>query len=174
MSLHRHSDGSTCAEPGCGLWIGVDQGLKEGEGLVRPTEDPEIPEPRKSDDEIWAHAQSLSDEVRAQEAARRASAEEVDDEKQRFNDALNMLAMEYDQRMIERHDMGREKYGPGKFLTVDTLEEAIQEIIDLGNYAKYTYIKLRLLQEYLATIIPDDGTPDSGFIKASDMLKGQR
>jgi hypothetical protein len=36
---------------------------------------------------------------------------------------------------------------------VDTLEEAMQEIIDLSNYARYTYIKLRALQDRLPEIV---------------------
>lgn len=90
-------------------------------------------------------------------------------EKESFNNVLNMLAEEFDQAMITRHDMGREKYGPGKFLVVDTLEEAIAEIVDLANYAKYSYIKIRLLQEYFVQQGVPDQIPTSGFVKAADM-----
>jgi hypothetical protein len=58
---------------------------------------------------------------------------------------------EFDNRTEERHQMGQEKYGPIQFTSVDTLEAAIQEVLDLANYARYTYIKLRLLQESLET-----------------------
>lgn len=57
---------------------------------------------------------------------------------------------EFDTMCQQRHDMGEKKYGPGKFLSVDTMEEALQEIVDLANYARYTYVKVRLLQDRLA------------------------
>lgn len=64
---------------------------------------------------------------------------------------LQELSDEYDKRCHERHVMGEEKYGPGTWLDIDTLEAAIDEIIDLGNYIRFTFIKLRLLQESLDT-----------------------
>jgi hypothetical protein len=66
---------------------------------------------------------------------------------------LEAYSEEFDRRCEARHEMGSEKYGPGKFLMVDTLEEAMQEIIDLSNYARYTYIKLRALQDRLPEIV---------------------
>lgn len=57
------------------------------------------------------------------------------------------LANEFDVRCQERHEMGAKKYGPVKFLEIDSLEMAIEEIIDLANYARYTFIRLRLMQE---------------------------
>lgn len=60
---------------------------------------------------------------------------------------LEKLNAEFDDLTIERHNMGAEKYGPGKFLFVDTMQEALYELADLSNYARYTFIKVRLLQE---------------------------
>lgn len=65
-------------------------------------------------------------------------------------DKVNELSREYDERTLERHEMGAEKYGDLTWFGIDTLEAAIAEVLDLGNYARYTYIKLRLLQENLA------------------------
>lgn len=62
---------------------------------------------------------------------------------------LQAASDEFDLRTAERHEAGAKKYGPGKFLEVNTLEEAMQEVLDLGNYARYTYIKLYLLNQYL-------------------------
>jgi hypothetical protein len=45
-----------------------------------------------------------------------------------------------------RMELGRQKYGEGKFLTVDTLNEALFEIADLANYARFTFIRIRALQ----------------------------
>jgi hypothetical protein len=63
---------------------------------------------------------------------------------------LRAADAEFDTRSAERLALGAEKYGAFKFLSVDTLEEAMQEILDLGNYARMTYIKLRLLKEEIA------------------------
>lgn len=45
--------------------------------------------------------------------------------------------------------MGEKKYGPGTWLTLDTLEMAIEEVIDIANYTRFTYIRLRMMQELL-------------------------
>jgi hypothetical protein len=66
--------------------------------------------------------------------------------------------------MQERHDAGAEKYGPAKFLTVDTIDEALAELVDLANYARFTFIKLVILkiklQEVVATAEDSAGIPD--------------
>lgn len=79
-----------------------------------------------------------------------AAAESVTNETDAFARLLVAFSEDFDRTCDERHAMGAERYGPGKFLTVDTLEEAMQEVVDLANYARYTYIKLRMLQAYLA------------------------
>jgi hypothetical protein len=70
---------------------------------------------------------------------------------------------EFDDACQERHEAGAEQYGAGKFLIVDTLEEAMFEVVDLANYARYTYIKLKLLQHAIATQVPA-GPDGQGFI----------
>jgi len=71
---------------------------------------------------------------------------------------------EFDALCQERHDMGEKKYGPGKFLNVDTMDEALMEIIDLANYARYTYVKVRLLQDRIQAeeVAREQGSPDAG------------
>ena len=64
---------------------------------------------------------------------------------------MQEMSVEFDERCQERHDMGERKYGPGTWMGVDTLEMAIEEIIDLANYARFSYIKLRIAQEALKT-----------------------
>jgi hypothetical protein len=75
-----------------------------------------------------------------------ATDENQDEGTQEFLNLLDQLSTEYDIRTHERHEMGEEKYGAFKWLGVDTLEEAMQEVLDLGNYARYTYMKLALLK----------------------------
>jgi hypothetical protein len=70
-------------------------------------------------------------------------------------DMINSYSAEFDQRCLERHEMGVKKYGPVSFLNVDSLEMAIEEIIDLENYIRYTFVKLRMLQDNLPTILAD-------------------
>jgi hypothetical protein len=69
--------------------------------------------------------------------------------------------------MQERHTKGEEKYGPIKFMEVNTLEEAMEEVVDLANYALYTFVKLFILNAQQTRIvgqIPDMLGPGS-FMK---------
>ena len=86
-----------------------------------------------------------------------------------FAEIIVSFSEEYDRKIDERHEMGAKKYGAGKFLVVDTIQEALDEIVDLGNYARYTFIKLRLLQESIAAQLPPDIREASGFLKAGDV-----
>lgn len=70
-------------------------------------------------------------------------------------DRIQELNEEFDQRTFERHEMGEEKYGAGTWLGVDTIESAMEEVLDLANYARYTYVKLGLLRDGLAKIQTD-------------------
>lgn len=79
-------------------------------------------------------------------------------------ETLQILSDEFDERCHQRHERGSEKYGPASFLSVDTLEMAIEEVLDLANYARYTFIKMRVLQEELRTdtaLVADK--PKDGF-----------
>ena len=90
-----------------------------------------------------------------------------------FAGIIVQISQQFDEDCDRRHKMGGEKYGPGKFLTVDTLQEAIDEVVDLANYARYTYIKLMLLQASLNEILPEQGVQNSGFVKSKDFTKPQ-
>lgn len=63
---------------------------------------------------------------------------------------LEKYSREFDDLVSSRHNMGAEKYGPGKFLNVDTMQEALYELADMANYARYTFIKVRALQDRIA------------------------
>jgi len=62
--------------------------------------------------------------------------------------------------MQQRHMDGEAKYGRVKFMEVNTLEEALEELADLGNYAMYTFMKVWVLNRQLAAVTeaPDETT----------------
>jgi hypothetical protein len=78
--------------------------------------------------------------------------------------AVNDANALFDRMAQERHDAGAQKYGPFKFLGANTLEEAMEEVLDLANYARYTFIKLYLMglqldEKYAADASPGGFTP---------------
>jgi hypothetical protein len=77
---------------------------------------------------------------------------------------VSAFSAEFDQMCQDRHDLGEKKYGPGKFLNVDTMDEALMEIVDLANYARYTYVKVRLLQDRIQAeeVAHEQGVSDAG------------
>lgn len=92
---------------------------------------------------------------------------------------INDYSKEFDIRCQQRHEMGEKKYGPGTWLAIDNLEMAIEEVIDLGNYIRFTFCKLRLLQESLArkaTELADKSTakpiPGNEMLGKDAMTKG--
>jgi hypothetical protein len=83
-------------------------------------------------------------------------------------DLVQKLSEEFDTQTIERHKLGAEKYGPFAFFNKDMFEEAMAEVLDLSNYARYAYIKLRLIQLQLAEAVqaPAQEEPQHGFHRA--------
>ena len=61
---------------------------------------------------------------------------------------IQQYSLDFDELCQRRHVMGSERYGPVKFMEVDTVEMAIEEIADMTNYLRYFYIKLRLMQKH--------------------------
>jgi hypothetical protein len=79
---------------------------------------------------------------------------------------MQQLSEEFDTVCADRHEMGAEKYGALKFVEKDTIQEMIEELVDLANYTRYTYIKLRMMQDYMAmgAEVPQDTLGRGGFI----------
>lgn len=78
-------------------------------------------------------------------------------------EAIEKLSAEFDNRTFERHVMGQEKYGKFTWMENNTIEMAIEEVLDLANYARYTYVKLRLLQLHAAKMVNEiDEVSDLG------------
>jgi hypothetical protein len=89
---------------------------------------------------------------------------------------LQQLLQEADQAFLQscdqRMQLGEQQYGPYKFLGVDTLQEAIDEVVDLVNYGRMTFIKLYLLQASLKKIEADHPAIDkSGFVPMKEFLQ---
>lgn len=59
---------------------------------------------------------------------------------------VNDLLLEVDQQVCKRREQGAAKYGNTTFLDYDNLQQAMDEVVDLINYARFAYVKLRLLQ----------------------------
>lgn len=72
---------------------------------------------------------------------------------------IQKLSEKFDEMCQRRHEMGHDKYGPVKFLEVNALGEAMNEVIDLANYARYTWIKLALLMGWDPSTGHIDNTP---------------
>jgi hypothetical protein len=76
-------------------------------------------------------------------------------EVQAIIEAINQYSQDFDRLTQERHNEGEKKYGAGTWLTIDTLQHAMDEVLDLANYARFTYIKLRMLQDSIAAFQAD-------------------
>lgn len=76
-----------------------------------------------------------------------------------LNAKVNEFANEYNERRFERHQMGEKKYGAGTWIKVETIEEALAELLDAGNYIQFTYVKLRMLQENILEVLKSQDEP---------------
>lgn len=92
-----------------------------------------------------------------------------------IKDMLDVANAAFDQMLQERHALGAAKYGPLKFLSANTVEEAMFELVDLSNYARYTFIKLWFLNEQLDARFGGEGVnigPDS-FSSTKPTIRGE-
>jgi hypothetical protein len=54
----------------------------------------------------------------------------------------------FDAHCQEKHELGVKKYSAVRFLEVDSIAMAMEEVVDLANYSRFTYIKLAMLQSF--------------------------
>ena len=73
-------------------------------------------------------------------------------EKPNVTDLVLWANERFDDMIQQRHEMGGTKYGPVAFMEIDSIEMALEEVADLANYARYTWIKLKLLQVNLSQL----------------------
>lgn len=86
---------------------------------------------------------------------------------------VERYSQEFDRMCQERHDLGEQKYGAGKFLTVNTVEEAMFEVVDLANYARYTYVRLSLMNDLLDAKFGEDEIRELGPLAFKSLGVGE-
>lgn len=86
----------------------------------------------------------------------------MSDETNPLVDLINEANAEFDRQVQERHDLGAQKYGQLAFLGKNTLEEAMFEVLDLANYARYTFIRLYMMNAQLDEKYGEEA-PSQGF-----------
>jgi hypothetical protein len=76
-------------------------------------------------------------------------------------DRLNELSREFDVACKERLVAGAAEYGEFAFLGNDVLRMLYEELFDLANYAKMKFMKLRLLEDELASGLDSSVQPSA-------------
>jgi len=80
----------------------------------------------------------------------------------------------FDQMCAARHNTGRTKYGVLTFIEMPTLEMALEEIADLANYARYTFIKVALLRHNIKQAQKESLGTVEGFFPNNEILKATK
>ncbi len=60
---------------------------------------------------------------------------------------LEALNLEFFELCEQRHNAGADEYGPLNFLNVNLPEFIYEEMADIANYARFLFIRVRLLEE---------------------------
>lgn len=80
----------------------------------------------------------------------------------------------FDEMCHARHEYGQKKYDEFTFIEAPTLQMALEEIADLANYARYTFIKVWLLRSAIqraqVTATQKVGGVTGGFISTRDIM----
>jgi hypothetical protein len=75
---------------------------------------------------------------------------------------VQQASNDLDEACIQRHIKGQEKYGTFTYFDNDTIAMAMEEIADMMNYMRYTWIKLWLMQRAIAKKAQEHSASDSG------------
>lgn len=64
------------------------------------------------------------------------------------NQVIEYLSQEFDRICQERHEVGAQEYGAKKFLEpqTDLVKMIGEELTDMANYARYLYIRVRMME----------------------------
>lgn len=66
----------------------------------------------------------------------------------------------FDDMTQKRHEIGRERYGDFAFLGNDVIRMTMEELADVSNYARYMFVKLGILNEYLQSRLKEEVPTD--------------
>lgn len=91
----------------------------------------------------------------------------VADDLKRFTEQANS---QLDKELLRKEDVGAEKYGEWAFLQAPTIEMAMDEIVDLINYMRFTYGKLFIMNELLKVRAQAPNIMQEGFIPTSALF----
>jgi hypothetical protein len=75
---------------------------------------------------------------------------------------IEAWAQEFDDLCNIRMEVGKEKYGDFTWLQAPTFDMLLEELADQVNYARFSAVKIRLIQAWLAGRI--GSSADSGFV----------
>ena len=70
----------------------------------------------------------------------------------------------------QRHEQGAKEYGPLNFLKVDLPEFIYEEMADIANYARFLFIRVRLLEEEALESGIDLSAGTAGEVQQTDEL----
>lgn len=62
---------------------------------------------------------------------------------------LQELSDRFSQACQDKHTLGEQKYGPGTWVGVDTLAMMQDEIVDMANYARFSWIRLEIIRQMM-------------------------
>jgi hypothetical protein len=80
----------------------------------------------------------------------------------------------FEQMCEARHIKGERKYGALTFLDNPTLDMALEEIVDLANYARYTFIKVVILKFQIAQMQKQAAGGTDGFFTTEQIVGLQK
>jgi hypothetical protein len=81
-------------------------------------------------------------------------------EMEAFAELLEEANRAFDKSCQDRHAAGAEKYGAIGFFERNTVSEAMDEVVDLSNYARYTYVKLYIMNLQLDAALGEEETAE--------------
>jgi hypothetical protein len=96
------------------------------------------------------------------------------DEEVALRHAVAEASKLFDEMCKDRHEYGQQKYSEFSYVEAPTLQMALEEIADLSNYARYTFIKVWLIRGAIeraqVSLMQKAGGSTGGFISTSDVL----
>ena len=80
---------------------------------------------------------------------------------------IETASQQFDEDCQTKHDAGALEYGNNTWMSNDTFAMAMEELVDLANYARYTYCKMYLLRHAVSEKFQEEFGDSSTEIGAS-------